>query len=146
MENLEYQIIKIGTLKYSRLKSLCILRSEINSYGYDYSILEIRELFNPIMDNRLDMNFSLIFKTSLDKIFDDNEYLEFNNYPTEQNFVNNWIPPIGGNYMKLGDTVCFCIDDENYVGVIKRINNKTADVLIFTGLINNIPISELNLK
>jgi len=45
--------------------------------------------------------------------------------------------------MEEEDRVNFCIDTETYNGIIKRIDSKTADVLSFIGLINNIPISEL---
>ena len=46
--------------------------------------------------------------------------------------------------MKIGDKVSFCIDADNYIGIIKRMDENTADVLVFMGLITNIPVNELN--
>ena len=95
MENLEFQIKKLGTLNYSRLESLSILREEINSYDYNYTMLEVRELLDSILNNTFEERFNLIFKVCFDKIFNNNEYVKFDNYPTEQNFPDNWIPPVG---------------------------------------------------
>jgi hypothetical protein len=95
MENLEFQIKKLGTLNYSRLESLSILRKEINSYGYNYTISEVKELLDSILNNTFEERFNLKFKVSFDKIFNNNEYTEYDNYPTEQNFPDNCIPPVG---------------------------------------------------
>jgi len=86
MENLEFQIKKLGTLNYSRLKSLSILRKEINTYSYTYTMSEVKELLDSILNNTFEERFNLVFKICFDKIFNNNEYIEFNNYPTEQNF------------------------------------------------------------
>lgn len=45
--------------------------------------------------------------------------------------------------MKVGNKISFYIDIEIQSGIIKRIDDETADVLIPMGLITNIPISEL---
>jgi len=75
MENLEFQIKKLGTLKYSRLKSLSILRKEINSYDYNYTMSEIKELLDSILNNTLEERFNLTFKVCFDKIFNNNDFL-----------------------------------------------------------------------
>ena len=95
MENLEFQIKKLGTLNYSRLESLSILRKEINSFDYKYSMSEVKELLDSILNNTFEERFNLKFKRCFDKIFNGNEYCEFDNYPTEQNFPDNWIAPVG---------------------------------------------------
>ena len=46
--------------------------------------------------------------------------------------------------MKIGDKITFYIDTEQYSGIIKRIDDKTADVLVSIGLITNIPLANLN--
>lgn len=95
MENLEFEIKTLGKLKYSRLESLSILRKEINSFGYEYTITEVKELLDSILNNTLKERFNLKFKVSFDKIIDCMEYIEYDTYPTEQNFSDNWIPPVG---------------------------------------------------
>ena len=45
--------------------------------------------------------------------------------------------------MKVGDKVHFELDIEGYNGIIERIDDKTADVLTWIGLVTNVPISEL---
>jgi hypothetical protein len=99
MENLEFQIKKLGTLNYSRLKSLSILRKEINSFGYNYTISEVKELLDSILNNTFEERFNLKFKLCFNKIFNGNEYNEYDNYPTEQNFPDNWITPVGQNVL-----------------------------------------------
>jgi hypothetical protein len=47
--------------------------------------------------------------------------------------------------MEIDTTVIFMIDTEYYYGKIKRIDDKTADILTYIGLIKNIPVSEINL-
>jgi len=95
MENLEFEIKILGNLKYPRLESLSILRKEINSFDYNYTMTEVKELLDSIMNNTLKKRFNLKFKHCFDKIFDEMKYIEFDNYTTEQNFPDNWIPPIG---------------------------------------------------
>lgn len=93
MKKEEFKIKKIGNLKYSRLKSLSILRRELNSFGYKYTMTEVKELLDSILNNRLNKSFGLKMKSSIEEIFYDMEYLENNNYPTEKNFPDNWIAP-----------------------------------------------------
>lgn len=95
MENLEFEIKTVGKLKYSRLKSLSVLRKEINLFGYDYTITEVKGLLDSILSNALKERFNLEFKHCFDKVIDNMEYIEHDNYPTEQNFPDNWIPPVG---------------------------------------------------
>ena len=95
MENLEFQIKTLGNLKYSRLESLSKLRKEINLFNYIYSMNEARELLDSILNNPFKQRFNLIFKHCFDMIFHGMEYVEYDTYPTEQNFPDNWIPPVG---------------------------------------------------
>lgn len=46
--------------------------------------------------------------------------------------------------MKSGDKVKFYIDYDSYVGIIERIDDKTADVLVLEGLVAGVPITELS--
>jgi len=43
-------------------------------------MLEIKELLDSILKNTLKKRFNLKFKLCFDEIFDDNEYVEYNNY------------------------------------------------------------------
>jgi len=70
----EFKILKIGSLKYDNIKSMSILREELNSFGYDYSIFEVKELFYSLLNNKLQEEFNLKFKYCFDCIFDNNEY------------------------------------------------------------------------
>lgn len=92
---MDYIIRKIGTLKYSRLKSMSILRKEINSYGYMFNMKDIKELFDLVCNNKLNKSFDLKYKICFDMIFDGNEYIKINDEPIEKNFPDNWIMPIG---------------------------------------------------
>lgn len=95
MEILEFEIETIGTLKYSRLKSLSILRKEINSYDYCYTMVKVKNLLDSILNNTFKEHFNLEFKRCFDIIFHDISYIVYNNYPVEENFPDNWIGPIG---------------------------------------------------
>ena len=95
MENLEFEIKTIGKLKYSRLESLIKLRYHINSFDYTYTMSETKELLDSILNNTIEERFNLKFKYCFDKIFDKMEYIEYDNYSPEQNFKDNWIPPVG---------------------------------------------------
>lgn len=95
MENLEFEIKTLGNLKYSRLESLSKLRREFNSFDYIYSMFEVKELLDSILNNTIEGRFNLKFKYCIDAIFDGMEYIEYDSYPTEQNFPDNWIAPIG---------------------------------------------------
>ena len=94
---LEFKIKTLGKLKYSRLKSLSTLRKEINSYGYNYTMTEVKELLDSILNNTLEERFNFKFKRCFDEIFDGMEYIKYNeyDYTTEQNFPVNWIAPVG---------------------------------------------------
>lgn len=93
----EYQIKTLGKLKYPRLKSLSILRKEINSYDYKYTMAESKELLDAVLNNTFEERFNLIFKICFDKIFDGIEYVEYddNPYEDEKNFPDNYIPATG---------------------------------------------------
>jgi hypothetical protein len=45
--------------------------------------------------------------------------------------------------MKIDDKIKLMIDTEIYSGIVKRIDDKTVDVLCFMGLITNVPINEV---
>ena len=100
MENLEFEIKTIGKLKYSRLESLSMLKKEINLFGYEYTITEVKKLLDSILNNTLKERFNLKFKQCFDKIIEDMKYIEYDTYPTEQNFPDNWIPPVGKNVLQ----------------------------------------------
>ena len=97
MKEIEFEIKKIGRLKYTRLESLYILRKEINSYGYNYTVVDAKELLDCVLNNLLKERFNLKFKLCFDKIIDGTEYIkhEDNTYTNEKNFPDDWIPPIG---------------------------------------------------
>ena len=40
---LEYNIVKIGELKFNRVKSMYILRSEFNEFGFQYEYIPIEK-------------------------------------------------------------------------------------------------------
>lgn len=95
MENLEFEIKTLGKLKYSRLESMSILRGEINSFGYEYTMTEVKDLLNSILNNTLKERFNLKIKHCFDMIIVGMQYIEHNNYSTEQNFPDNWIDSLG---------------------------------------------------
>jgi len=90
---MEFQITKVGTLKYSRIKSISILRKEINSYGYSYTIMEVKDLLDSILNRKLEEYLDLKFKISLDRIIDGMEYISYNDQPQGRDFPEFWIPP-----------------------------------------------------
>ncbi len=71
---IEYKILKLGKLKFNRLKSMSILRKEINSFGYDFSYNEVKELFESLINGNFTEQFDLKFKMCFDIILIDNEY------------------------------------------------------------------------
>jgi len=91
----EYYLKKLGTLKYSRLKSIYILRKELNCFDYKYSNSETKELLDTILNGNLTENFNMKFKYCFDKVFNDNEYVELNENEENQNFPENYIPASG---------------------------------------------------
>jgi hypothetical protein len=94
----EFEIKKLGDLKYPRLKSISILRKNLNLYDYRYTLTESKELLDSILNNKTDnIKFTLTFKICFDKIFNNMEYIKYTNddYPIERNFPDNWIPPFG---------------------------------------------------
>lgn len=48
--------------------------------------------------------------------------------------------------MQIGDSVEFYVDLDYHIGVIVRIDDKTADVSTLFAMFTNIPIDEINLK
>lgn len=92
----EFKLKKISTLKFSRLKSMRDLKTNLNSFEYKYSMSEAKVLFDLLLSGNFKETFNRKFKYCFDSIFDDNEYEELNEeYIVEQNFPDNWIPPIG---------------------------------------------------
>lgn len=90
---LEYQVKKLGTLKFSRLRAISVLRKHLNSYDYSYTMSEVRELLDSVLNNSFEEKFNLKYKVSFDKVFNDNEYIEFDDRPIERSFPEDWIPP-----------------------------------------------------
>jgi hypothetical protein len=90
-----YTILKIGTLKYDRLKSMSILRKELNYFSNDYSYKDIKEIFDSILKNEFNEIIDESLRICLNHIFDGNEYKDVEFHQTETNFPENWIPPIG---------------------------------------------------
>lgn len=92
-----YKIINIGTLKYDRIKSISILKKELISYGINYTIKEVKELFDYFLSNSIEDNIiNIEYKKSLDLIFNNIEYeIIYSDYYIERNFPENFIPPIG---------------------------------------------------
>lgn len=97
----EYKLISLGKLKYNRTKSMLILKNELNSFGYSYTNIEIKELLdNLLLGNIDDITYQL--KNGVDLIFDDNNYEEIMRdnevfYGQFCDFPENWIPPTGSN-------------------------------------------------
>lgn len=93
----EYKIVKVGELKYDRLRSMSILRTELKSFDYEYSLSDIKDLLDSILGGNFDKSFNLKFKRCFDYIFDGNEYEHISNYEDEKerNFPYIWIPPRG---------------------------------------------------
>lgn len=91
---IEYKIKKIGKLKYSRISSMSKLRKSLNGYGFTYNMTEIKEILDKLLDG-FEEQFCLKYKISFDLIFDNNEYVEYNDETEERNFPINFIPPIG---------------------------------------------------
>ena len=56
---------------------------------------EVKKLLDSILNNEFEERFDLVFKNCLDEIFDVVEYIKNDNYIIEQNFPDNWIPPVG---------------------------------------------------
>ena len=52
----EYKLIEVGVLKYSRLKSISILKNGLNSFGLYYNNKDSKELFDTILNNSFDKN------------------------------------------------------------------------------------------
>lgn len=69
-----YKIIKIGTLKYDRLKALSIFRKELFSYGSMMSIADAKVLFDTILNNKLEEDFDLKLQRCIDEVFEGTEY------------------------------------------------------------------------
>ena len=93
MDELEYKLVKSGQLKYDRIRSLSILRKEIKFFGYCDSMNDVKILLDNVLNNNLKEKFSYSVKLCLDCVFEGNQYIEYNNYPIEGNFIDNWIPP-----------------------------------------------------
>lgn len=95
----EYKLIEIGVLKYSRIKSISILKNELNSFGLCYNNEKTKELFDKLLNNSFDKDEIILpkIKYCLDMIFDGNIYTseQKDMWYVEKNFPDNFIPPIG---------------------------------------------------
>jgi len=93
---LEFEITKSGDLKYDRIKSMSILKHELKNSGYDYSINDIKIMFDNLINNTFCDQFDRRHKHCFDLIFNNNEYKECDQeiLPQEEyDFPKNWIPP-----------------------------------------------------
>jgi hypothetical protein len=90
----KFRLFRTGTLKYNRIKSMSILKKELNSFGYDYSIKDTKELFITLTEGNLYEGFNGKFKHCFDLIFNDNEYdtIKVDDFE-EHNFPVNFISP-----------------------------------------------------
>jgi hypothetical protein len=89
----EFKIVKIGNLKYDRLKAISVLCNILRSFGYMYPLGQTKILLDTILANELIETFNHKFKYAFDTIFDHVEYEEINHYEEEHNFPINFIPP-----------------------------------------------------
>lgn len=92
-----YKIIKIGDLKYSRLKSMSILKKELNCF-YNFNNSEIKELLEFVLSSNFVEAFDLKYKHAFDLIFDNTEYQTINDdeyYENDCHFPEGYIMPIG---------------------------------------------------
>jgi hypothetical protein len=94
MDNL-FKILKIGQLKYDRLKCLSILRKEFQLFDIKYNIIEIKTIFDNILIGKFHEKFDRTFKYCLDCVFNKNEYITYNFNEIETNFSENIIMPTG---------------------------------------------------
>ena len=91
-----YKIIKIGDLKYSRLKSMSILKKELNCF-YNYNNSEIKEIFDTLLSSNFVEEFGWKYKRAFDLIFDNTEYQTINDdeyYENDCHFPVGYIIPI----------------------------------------------------
>lgn len=95
----EYLLIEVGKLKYGRIKSISILKNELNSLGLCYSPNDTKELLDMILNNSFDEVILPNIIHCLNKIFIGNKYLkneiETTEIWVEQNFPDNFVSPIG---------------------------------------------------
>jgi len=84
---MEFKLVKTGTLKYDRIKSMSILRKELNRFGIIYSINDIKSMLDAIVNNAFgDDIFDGKHKYCFDLIFYGNEYEELtecDSYPND---------------------------------------------------------------
>jgi len=97
MDYIDYEIKSTGTLKYDKVKSMSIFKKEINQYDYKYNYIEIKTIIDLILEGKFPEKFNWQVKKALDKIFNNIQYLEYDNNPYVEghNFPDNWILPIG---------------------------------------------------
>lgn len=92
----DFKIIKIGVLKYDRLKSMSVFKSELRSFGYDYGFFELKELFDKLLSNTFDEIIDGKFSHCVDKVFLNTEYeeidIEDDDWTEERNFPEDYIP------------------------------------------------------
>ena len=79
----QYYLEKLGQLKFDRKTSIIKLRYYLNSFDYSYQLIEVRDIFNFLIENNFNDLFDDKFKYCLDKIFDNNEYKVFKEEPYE---------------------------------------------------------------
>lgn len=89
------KLIKSGSLKYDRLKSISILRHKLNDFGFNYTIKEVKNILDNIINNSYTEEFDGKFQHCINSIFSDNIYDEFieNKYDNDCCFPENYIMP-----------------------------------------------------
>jgi len=95
-ETKEYTILRINALKYNRIKSISLFKKELNSFDFNYSIIETKEFMDLLLRNTFKESISKKMKHCIDIIFNDTKYEKiYAKEDKEQNFSDNWIAPIG---------------------------------------------------
>lgn len=90
----EIRILKNGGLKYDRLKSISTLRHELNHFGFNYTIKEVKDIFEKILNDSYSEVFDRKFQYCIDLIFFNNSYEMLERFnPSDDCFPENYIMP-----------------------------------------------------
>lgn len=88
-------IKKVGELKYDRLKSISVLKRELNCFGNNFTYQETKEILDSILSGNFDEEITEYVKFTLDKIFDNMEYDIEETPGSYCGFKWPWIMPVG---------------------------------------------------
>lgn len=91
----EFKIIKVGRPKYDRVRSISIVKHELVNFGFNYSLVEIKDIFDALVNNSFDETFDRKHKHCFDLIFDNIEYEELIEDISQNDtcFPENYIMP-----------------------------------------------------